>query len=54
MPQGSYVQLALEIRSADTTNGPHPTALATIENKGELSKIIDYAGACDLTGTKGH
>lgn len=38
--QNSYLQLALDVRSVNRANA---TVLATIENKGELSKKIDYA-----------
>jgi hypothetical protein len=38
--QKSYVQMALDVRAVNSANA---TALATIENKGALSKKIDYA-----------
>jgi hypothetical protein len=38
--QGSYLQLALEVRPANAANA---TALATIENKSDFSKSIEYA-----------
>lgn len=49
--QGSYLQLALDVRSANSGNA---IALATVENKSEFSKTIDDAPLVHFTSARGH